>query len=121
MVTDRRMITSVSEYSDSCDWLQAVKETRHTRLQPTDNESVVDDAQLLPVSLEPVPAIDVYKRDVDRTLIRVNLKLTTDERVRKRISALRFAKEVRRSRTPTLIQLKRAAGCPKDLERIADT
>ena len=75
---------------------------------------------VIPVSSRPTIAIDVYKRDVDRTLIRVNLKLTTDERVRKRISALRFAEEVRRSRTPTLIQLKRAAGRPKDLERIAE-
>jgi hypothetical protein len=62
---------------------------------------MADDALFLSVSLEPVPAIDAYKRDVDRTLIRENLKLTTDERVRKMISALRFAEEVRRSRTPT--------------------
>ena len=62
---------------------------------------MADDARLLSVSLEPVPAIEAYKRDVDRTLIRENLKLTTDERVRKMISALRFAEEVRRSRKPT--------------------
>ena len=60
-----------------------------------------DDAQLLSVSLEPTPAIEAYKRDVDRTLIRENLKLTTDERVRKMISALRFAEAVRHSRKPT--------------------
>ena len=75
---------------------------RHQRgLQPTYNVGMADDAQLLAVSLEPIPAVDAYKRDVDRTLIRENLKLTTDERVRKMISALRFAEEVRRSRKLT--------------------
>ena len=43
------------------------------------------------------PVIEAYKKDVDRTLIRENLKLTPDERVRKMISVLRFVEEVRRS------------------------
>jgi hypothetical protein len=30
---------------------------------------------LIPVSLEPDPLIEVYRKDVDRTLIRENLKL----------------------------------------------
>lgn len=54
--------------------------------------------QLLSVSLDPDPVIEVYKKDVDRTLLRENLKLTTSERVEKMISALRFAEAVRRSR-----------------------
>jgi hypothetical protein len=49
------------------------------------------------VSLEPSPVIEAYKRDVDRTLIRENLKLSPDERVRKMISALSFAEHVRAS------------------------
>jgi hypothetical protein len=53
---------------------------------------------LLSVSLDPSPTIDAYKVDVDRTLLRENLKLTTAERVDKLISALRFANEVRNSR-----------------------
>ena len=36
-----------------------------------------------PVSLEPDPVIELYKRDVDRTLLRENLKLTPEQRVRK--------------------------------------
>jgi hypothetical protein len=36
-----------------------------------------------PVSLESDPVIELYKRDVDRTLLRENLKLTPEERVRK--------------------------------------
>lgn len=35
------------------------------------------------VSLAPDPVIDAYKKDIDRTLIRENLKLTHDERLRK--------------------------------------
>jgi hypothetical protein len=57
------------------------------------------------VSSEPVPGsptsdpvIEAYKRHVDRTLLRENLRLTTAERVEKMISALRFAEQVRASR-----------------------
>ncbi len=52
---------------------------------------------LLPVSLEPSPIIEAYKRDVDRTLLRENLRLTPDQRVRKMIEALRLVEEVRRA------------------------
>ena len=56
------------------------------------------DAELVHASLDPCPVIDVYKKDVDRTLLRENLKLTTTERVEKMMSALRFAEAVRHSR-----------------------
>jgi hypothetical protein len=36
-----------------------------------------------PVSLEPDPVIEAYKKDVDRTLLRENLKLTPEARLRK--------------------------------------
>ena len=42
--------------------------------------------------------IELYKRDVDRSLLRENLKLTVDQRVRKMIATLRFAEAVRQSR-----------------------
>ena len=35
------------------------------------------------VSLEPNPVIEAYKKDVDRTLLRENLKLTPDQRLDK--------------------------------------
>lgn len=41
------------------------------------------------------PVINAYKKDVDRTLLRENLKLTVDERFRKFESAARFARELR--------------------------
>ena len=40
-------------------------------------------AVMLPVSLDPDPVVEAYKRDVDRTLLRENLKLTPDERILK--------------------------------------
>jgi hypothetical protein len=54
--------------------------------------------QLFEVSLEPTPVIEAYKRDVDRTLLRENLKLTSAQRVDKMIAALEFAEAVRLSR-----------------------
>lgn len=56
---------------------------------------------LIPVSLEPTPVIEAYKKDVDRTLLRENLKLTTEQRIEKMISVLAFAEELRNSRGDT--------------------
>ena len=54
--------------------------------------------ELLPISLDADPVIEAYKKDVDRTLLRENLKLNTSQRIEKMISALRFAEAVRHSR-----------------------
>jgi len=48
--------------------------------------------------LELDPVVEAYKRDVDLTLVRENLRLTVAERVMKMIGALRLAEEVRSSR-----------------------
>jgi hypothetical protein len=53
---------------------------------------------LHPVSLDPDPVIERYKKDVDRTLLRENLKLPPSQRLEKMISVLGFVEEVRRSR-----------------------
>jgi len=45
--------------------------------------------------LEPDPVIEAYKKDVDRTLIRENLKLTIDERLRNLEALQQFAQEFR--------------------------
>jgi hypothetical protein len=47
--------------------------------------------------LEPDPVIEAYKKDIDRTLIRENLKLTVEERFRKMMAFARFARELRRA------------------------
>lgn len=46
-------------------------------------------------AIEPDPVIEVYKRDVDRTLIRQQLRRSVDERVANMIAALRFAEALR--------------------------
>ncbi len=57
----------------------------------------------LPVSLEPDPVIEAYKKDVDRTLLRENLKLSPEARLRKLQDFVAFTAVLRdagrRSRT----------------------
>jgi hypothetical protein len=43
------------------------------------------------------PVIEAYKKDVDRSLIRENLKLTVEERLRKLMEMQKFAAELRRA------------------------
>ena len=43
------------------------------------------------------PVIEVYKKDVDRTLIRENLRLTVDERFQQLMKLQEFAEELRRA------------------------
>jgi hypothetical protein len=43
------------------------------------------------------PVIEAYKKDVDRTLLRENLKLTVEERLRNLMRLQRFAEEMRRA------------------------
>ena len=43
------------------------------------------------------PVVEAYKKDLDRTLLRENLKLTVEERFRKAMALARFAEEMRRA------------------------
>jgi hypothetical protein len=47
--------------------------------------------------LPPDPVIEAYKKDVDRTLIRENLKLTPEQRLDNLMRLQRFAEELRRA------------------------
>ena len=49
------------------------------------------------INLEPDPVIEAYKKDVDRTLIRENLKLTVEQRFEKLMRFQEFAEELRRA------------------------
>ncbi len=49
----------------------------------------------VPVSLDPDPVIEAYKAGIDVTLLRENLRLTVDGRVRKMCEFVRFLDEVR--------------------------
>ncbi|MDQ3421203.1 MAG: hypothetical protein M3541_20940 [Acidobacteriota bacterium] len=41
----------------------------------------------IPPVIEPDPVIEAFKKDIDRTLLRENLKLTVEQRIRKMQSA----------------------------------
>lgn len=46
---------------------------------------------------DPDPVIEAYKKDVDVTLIRENLRLTVDQRFRQLMKLQQFAEELRRA------------------------
>lgn len=48
-------------------------------------------------TLEFDPVIEVYKKDVDRTLIRENLRLSVEERFETLMQLQQFAEELRRA------------------------
>ena len=47
--------------------------------------------------ITPDPVIEAYKKDVDRTLLRENLKLTAEQRIRKLTELCRFAEQLRQA------------------------
>lgn len=47
------------------------------------------------IEIEPDPVIEAYKKDVDRTLLRENLKLTVGERFEAIMALGRFSEELR--------------------------
>lgn len=49
---------------------------------------------------EPDPVIEAYKKDIDRTLLRENLKLTPEQRIRKLQSFLALLGELKRAGAP---------------------
>ena len=49
------------------------------------------------IEFEPDPVIEAYKKDIDRTLLRENLKLTVEERFRNLEALQDFAEEIRRA------------------------
>jgi len=47
--------------------------------------------------LAPDPVVELYKRDVDRTLLRQNLTRSVDDRILNLMELQRFAEELRRA------------------------
>ena len=48
-------------------------------------------------ALDPDPVIGAYKKDIDRSLIRENLRLSVEQRFEKLMQLQRFAEELRRA------------------------
>lgn len=59
-------------------------------------EDKMDSKPLVPPHAS-TPIIEAYKKDVDRTLIRENLRLSPEERLLKLMELQRFADELRRA------------------------
>ena len=57
----------------------------------------MDGTNPAPRLLPPDPVIEFYKKDIDRTLLRENLKRTVEERLRDLMRLQRFADEWRRA------------------------
>jgi len=55
------------------------------------------DEEFVPISLEPDPVIEAYKKDIDRTLLIENLKLTPTERLRKLMEMVVVYRELHRA------------------------
>ena len=58
---------------------------------------VESDARRTLPPITPGPVIEYYKKDIDRTLLRENLKRTVTERFEKLMELHRFAEEMRRA------------------------
>ena len=54
-------------------------------------------SSIVPEGEQPDPVIEVYKKDVDRSLLRENLKLSVEDRIRKLMRLQLFFEEVRRA------------------------
>lgn len=54
-----------------------------------------------PAAIPPDPVIEVFKKDVDRTLLRENLRLTPEQRLQKLQSAVRGILALREARRIT--------------------
>ena len=63
--------------------------------KPTSNSAEPEqrDGDVLP----PDPVIEAYKKDIDRTLLRENLKLTVEQRFEELMELQRFAEELRKA------------------------
>ena len=49
------------------------------------------------ITIEPDPVIEVYRKDIDMTLIDENLKLSVEERLRKLFKTQKLIEELRRA------------------------
>ncbi len=55
----------------------------------------MDEARPFWLAYEPDPVIEAYKKDVDRTLLRENLRRSVEERLNDLVRLQRFAEEWR--------------------------
>ena len=56
------------------------------------------------------PVVEAYKKDIDRTLLRANLKLTVTERFERAMAHARFAEELRKAGTAEMTDFEALPG-----------
>ena len=66
---------------------------RRARLRYTGSQ-MAQPTHLGSTKIEPDPVIEAYRKHIDRTLIRENLRLTVDQRFQQLMALQRFAKEL---------------------------
>lgn len=59
--------------------------------------SSMNDVDIAETGNEPDPVIEAYKKDIDVTLIRENLRLTVDQRFEQLMKLQQFAEDLRRA------------------------
>lgn len=64
---------------------------------PSVSQPLADAEILRRYGIEPDPVVEAYKKHVDRTLLRENLRRTPTERWANLMSAMRLAEELRRA------------------------
>ena len=64
---------------------------------------------MMEIDMSPDPVIEAYKKDVDDTLLRENLKLTPEQRVRNLMALQEFIEEVQRAGQQARRQARAAA------------
>ncbi len=69
---------------------------------------------MMEIDMSPDPVIEVYKKDVDDTLLRENLKLTPEQRVRNLMALQEFIEEVQRAGRQARRQARAAAEHPAE-------
>lgn len=70
---------------------------KRARLKVMPKEAEDDATILRRYGIEPDPVIETYKKDVDRTLLRENLRRTPEERWENFLRMYRLAQEFRRA------------------------
>ena len=75
----------------------SLKSPRHSLFLYDDQVAYNEPMFETATELEPDPVIEAYKKDIDRTLIRENLKLTVEQRLENLERLQQFAVEIRRA------------------------
>jgi hypothetical protein len=90
--SDNRVGTLIASRAVMSPRIDAAQTSRIYWFGMTEDSSTTPPPRL---PFEPDPVIEAYKKDVDRTLIRENLKLTVQQRMDQLVAQRKFARDLR--------------------------